>query len=56
MKRSASSSQKGRQKTAHRKAAKSINEIPPPACVSEFNGLIRVVREGRPATIYDQVE
>lgn len=44
---------------SHRRTAKprkSINEMPPPSSVAGFADLVRVVHEGRPATIYDQVE
>jgi hypothetical protein len=38
------------------KPRKSINEMPPPSTLAGFDSLVRVVHEGRPATIYDQVE
>ena len=37
-------------------ARKSMNELPPPSRLSGLDPLVRVVRESRPATIYDRAE
>jgi len=52
----APSSAGGRSSAAKPTARKSINEVPPPSNLAGFAGQVRIVREGRPATIYDQVE
>lgn len=37
-------------------ARKSMNEVPPPSRLAGLDPLVRVVRESRPATIYDRAE
>lgn len=35
---------------------KSVNEVPPPSRINGLDTVVRIVREGRPATIFDRME